>query len=149
MDEKIAIHTRCVELVNEKINEVNKELQEIKNSAFAETKSSMGDKSETSREMMIQESNKLSDQLEILTNQLTILRSIDATKALSEVKLGALVETSMAKYFLSVPLGLIQLPDQQVFTLSPNAPIAKMMLEKRASDSFTFNGKTQKIFSIK
>ena len=149
MDEKVAVHSKCVEWVSEKINEVQKELQEIKNSAFAETKSSMGDKYETSREMMMQESNKLGDQLEILSNQLTILHSIDLAKELSEVKLGALVETNVAKYFLSIPLGVVKYTKDQVFALSPNAPIAKMMLGKRAGDQFSFNGRNQQILSLK
>lgn len=62
-----------------------------------DTKSSMGDKYETSREMLQQEINRLLSQQSEVNNQLDVLQNIN-TKPSAVVGLGAYVETSMGNF---------------------------------------------------
>ena len=107
MNAKEQLHAHCQTLIEKKIEQVKSELDEVTNAALSETKSSMGDKYETGREMMMQEKNKLANQMEILLGQLAQLNSIDPIPEHSHVKLGTLVETDKASYFISMPNGIL------------------------------------------
>ena len=124
------------------------ELEAIKESANAETKSSMGDKYETGREMMMQERNRLGSQLELAAEQLAAFNSIDPEKQYSEVKYGCVVLTESALFFLSAAIGKATVSNQLVFAISGEAPIAKAMLGRKANDSFTFNKKKYTIKEV-
>ncbi|AQX05742.1 hypothetical protein ATB99_00125 [Elizabethkingia meningoseptica] len=109
-----------------------------------DTKSSMGDKYETSREMLQQEINRLLSQLSEVNNQLDILRNMN-TKPLTVVGLGAYVETSMGNFYISESLGKINRDGVAVVAVSANAPLVQAMLKKKAGEVFELNGKKQKI----
>ncbi|HIC8643810.1 hypothetical protein BAX97_05280 [Elizabethkingia meningoseptica] len=109
-----------------------------------DTKSSMGDKYETSREMLQQEINRLLSQLSEVNNQLDILRNMN-TKPLTVVGLGAYVETSMGNFYISESLGKINRDGVTVVAVSANAPLVQAMLKKKAGEVFELNGKRQKI----
>ncbi|WP_336664263.1 hypothetical protein [Elizabethkingia meningoseptica] len=109
-----------------------------------DTKSSMGDKYETSREMLQQEINRLLSQLSEVNNQLDILRNMN-TKPLTVVGLGAYVETSMGNFYISESLGKINRDGVAVVAVSANAPLVQAMLKKKAGEVFELNGKRQKI----
>lgn len=109
-----------------------------------DTKSSMGDKYETSREMLQQEINRLLSQLSEVNNQLDILRNMN-TKPLTVVGLGAYVETSMGNFYISESLGKINMGGVAVVAVSANAPLVQAMLKKKAGEAFELNGKKQKI----
>ncbi|MDE5449657.1 hypothetical protein, partial [Elizabethkingia meningoseptica] len=98
-----------------------------------DTKSSMGDKYETSREMLQQEINRLLSQLSEVNNQLDILRNMN-TKPLTVVGLGAYVETSMGNFYISESLGKINRDGVAVVAVSANAPLVQAMLKKKAGE---------------
>ncbi|ODM55753.1 hypothetical protein BAX95_14385 [Elizabethkingia meningoseptica] len=112
-----------------------------------DTKSSMGDKYETSREMLQQEINRLLSQLSEVNNQLDILRNMN-TKPLTVVGLGAYVETSMGNFYISESLGKINRDGVAVVAVSANAPLVQAMLKKKAGEVFELNGKKQKIVGV-
>lgn len=112
-----------------------------------DTKSSMGDKYETSREMLQQEINRLLSQQSEVNNQLDVLQNIN-TKPSAVVGLGAYVETSMGNFYISESLGKLNVNGKAVITVSANAPLVQSMLKKRTGEEFELNGKNQKILSI-
>ncbi|WP_420575515.1 hypothetical protein [Ekhidna sp.] len=145
---KSEVHTTCRAYLEQKIEGLKEELEAVRESAIAETKSSMGDKYETGREMMMQERNRLGKQLDIYTDQLTTLESIDPDKSHDEVKHGCIVFTDKSTFFISSAIGQIDVNDQQIFAISNEAPIAKAMKGMRAGDIFNFNGTSQTIKKI-
>ncbi|HFK5553936.1 TPA: hypothetical protein ACGZ9Q_001994 [Elizabethkingia anophelis] len=112
-----------------------------------DTKSSMGDKYETSREMLQQEINRLLSQQSEVNNQLDVLQNIN-TKPSAVVGLGAYVETSMGNFYISESFGKLNVNGKAVITVSANAPLVQSMLKKRTGEEFELNGKNQKILSI-
>lgn len=112
-----------------------------------ETKSSMGDKYETTREMVQQEINNLQVQLNEnlkAKNSLKLI-PISATKT---VGFGSLVETSNGLFYISVSLGTIEFEKQKLFLISPESPLAKAMSGKSENENFTINNIKQKIIKI-
>ena len=145
---KSDVHSTCRAYLQQKIEGLKEELEAVRESAIAETKSSMGDKYETGREMMMQERNRLGKQLDIYTDQLTTLESIDPDKSHDEVKHGCIVFTDKSTFFISSAIGQISVNDQQIFAISNEAPIAKAMKGKKTGDAFSFNGATHTIQKI-
>lgn len=112
-----------------------------------DTKSSMGDKYETSREMLQQEINRLQSQLKVQLDQKAALSKI-SSEPCEIVKNGAIVQTKQAYFFVSVGIGEIILEGQKIFAVSPEAPLIKVIWGLSAGAQFQFNSVSQEILAI-
>lgn len=130
----------------EKIQGLEKLIDETR-ASNSDTKSSMGDKYETGREMLQQQINNLQIQLNEVMKQQAFLKSIVA-KPSQKVEKGAVVSTERGMFFISVSLGEIALNDYKVMCISPESPLAKAMNGKSVNDVFTLNNVDQKIINI-
>lgn len=128
--------------IDEKLTSIELELKNLHESSNSETKSSMGDKYETSREMITQERNKFESQKVLLLQQRSFLMSIDVEKAYDKVEFGALVYTDNAIYFICTALGKLVVGDQAIFAVSANSPIAQSMLGKGVGSAIQFNNQS-------
>ncbi|WP_436515811.1 hypothetical protein [Ekhidna sp. To15] len=149
MISKSTIRAAFLDLFEQKIADIKAELEAVKDSATSETKSSMGDKYETSREMMMQERNRLGSQMEIMMTQVAALSRIDTDKNYSKVSYGCLVQTDGATFFISTAAGQLKIEKQIVFAISGEAPLSKAMMGRKIGDSFIFNGKSFNVKDIK
>ena len=136
-------------LVASKEKSLIDELEAIRDSASSDAKSSMGDKYETSREMMRQEERKVASQLEAVAEQMVALDRLDPEGTSDKVEIGALVETRNACFFISTSLGRVELGNQPIFFISPVAPLTKLLLGSKEGDRIAFNGVTHVIRSIR
>ena len=125
-------------------NELNI-LSEEKNNI---TKSSAGDKFETSRSTMQIEYDKLNNQLIQKNNQLKKIELLDTKKKYKSVNYGSLVITNTNNYLISIGLGQYIIDDHSVYAISLSSPIGKILLDKKKGDSFIFNNNTEKIIDI-
>lgn len=112
-----------------------------------DTKSSMGDKYETSREMLQQEINNLQRQLNETLNQQAVLQKITADPS-EKVQNGALVKTNKGLFYISASLGEIISEKEKIMTVSAESPLVKMMYGKKTGESFTINTIHQHIENI-
>ena len=112
-----------------------------------DTKSSMGDKYETGREMLQQEINNIQRQLNEVLNQLTFIQKL-STETCSKVQNGALVKTDKGLFYISVSLGEIIFDDKKIMTISSESPLAKEMFGKKESETFIMNKVSQTIEKI-
>ncbi|HEY4538760.1 MAG TPA: hypothetical protein VIG94_01970 [Faecalibacter sp.] len=109
-----------------------------------ETKSSMGDKYETSREMMQQEITRIQNQLnEVLMQQESFLKI--GVKESQIIVDGSYIETSMGNFVIACSLGEIKFEDKKIFVLSNQTPLAQKLWGKCEGDKFEINGKCFKI----
>ncbi|CAD7798108.1 hypothetical protein CHRY9390_00282 [Chryseobacterium aquaeductus] len=109
-----------------------------------DTKSSMGDKYETGREMLQQEINNIQRQLNETLNQQNFLHKLN-TEICTKVQNGALVKTDKGLFYISVSAGEIVFQDQKIMTISTESPLAIAMWNKNENELFTLNGQNQKI----
>ncbi|MEL6560965.1 MAG: hypothetical protein AAFQ94_22410 [Bacteroidota bacterium] len=126
--------------LSEKVNEMNGQLANIRADAGAGGKSSMGDKYETTREMLKQEEQKVATQLELCNKQLSIVMKQEV-KAYDEVQAGSLIRSGNLYFMILTSIGKIRVADNDIFIVSAVAPISKLLLGKRVGDRFTFNRK--------
>lgn len=112
-----------------------------------ETKSSMGDKFETSREMVQQEINTLQIQLNEHVQARNSLKQIN-TNLHQTIGLGSLVETDKGLYYIAVSLGQIIFNETKIFVISTESPLGKLLLGKKKEDEITLNNVKQRILKI-
>ncbi|MCD1118391.1 GreA/GreB family elongation factor [Chryseobacterium turcicum] len=132
--------------LSEKAHNFEKLISETRASSN-DTKSSMGDKYETGREMLQQEINNLQVQLNEVLKQQDFLKTI-LSKQSDKAEKGAIVKTEKGLFFISVSLGEISLENQKIICISPESPLAKAMSGKQENDFFSLNNINQKIIEI-
>ena len=112
-----------------------------------ETKSSMGDKFETTREMVQQEINNLQIQLNENANARNSLKLINV-KPHQIVGLGSLVQTDKGLFYIAVSLGEIIFDKKKIFVISTESPLAKELFGKKKNDEISLNNSKQMILEI-
>ena len=142
--------SELLEIIHQKISEKIQKLEQLIAETRAsnnDTKSSMGDKYETSREMLQQEINNLQIQLNEHLKSQQILKNINPNPH-KGVSLGSWVETNKGKFFIAISLGEILFNQEKVFVISTESPLAKAMNGKKTGESFVVNNLSQIIKNI-
>jgi hypothetical protein len=145
---KEKLYNYCAQLLDQKIEVTKTALRSANDAANVETKSSVGDKHETSRALMQLEQEKLSRHLSQLLNQKTELSKLDIKSPSNTVKKGSLVKTDKGYIFLSIALGKIIFEEETIFTVSALSPIGVQLLGLKEKDVADLNGTKYKIESI-
>ncbi len=131
-----------------KVNELSSDIQSLIESRNNDTKSSAGDKYETSREMAQLELNKLESQLSKTKILLNELKKASNLKKYTQVEAGSLVYTNTNIYFISIPFGKIICNGIEVFVISSASPLGSALLHKKIGDGFTFQSNNIDILNI-
>lgn len=145
---KIQLHQACNTLLQQRLDGITQRLQDLQESLTQATKSSAGDKYETSRAMVHLEQEKLLEQQGVLRKQQQQLQRIKDQVARPTVQLGSLVETNKGHYYLSIPLGKVLLDGQPYYALSLAAPLGKQLLGKEVGATVEFNGQCLELQAI-
>ena len=142
--------SELLEIIHQKISEKIQKLEQLIAETRAsnnDTKSSMGDKYETSREMLQQEINNLQIQLNEHLKSQQILKNINPNPH-KIVTLGSLVETEKGMFFIAISLGELSFNQEKIFVISAESPLAKAMNGKKVGETFIVNNLTQIIKNI-
>lgn len=135
------------QLLLQKMKDIQHELEELDIALQNETKSSAGDKYETSREMISQEQQKLRELQTNTKRMLDLLKNGNSTSE-EKVRSGHLVQTDKALLYISAPIGKVDSKGKSAFFISPSSPLAQALLGKLVGDTASFNGVTHKILEI-
>ena len=145
---KEKIYQVCVEIVQQKIDTLQKNLHDLSDSAGNETKRTAGDKHETALAMLQIEQENNSRQLKEVLRQKAVLEKLDPQLQTAMIVRGSLVETNKGHFYISLGLGKLRVEDETIFAVSPEAPLGKLMLMKKAGDAFQFNNIAYEIISV-
>lgn len=135
---KSEIHKNYQDLLEDKIKNLESRIADLQAANSEDTKSSAGDKYETSREMNKGEMDKSNLQLRQFNQMKSLLAKCEPQKEQKEVAFGALVKSNEGMYYFAVPLGKIEVAGQSCFALSLASPIGKALLGKKAGDEIHF-----------
>lgn len=136
---KKRLYQHAVEMIRQRITDVQRSMDNAQASANNEEKSSAGDKYETARAMNQLEKDMHSKQLVANNNELAALLSIDCNTLYHSVETGAVVICEDFIFFIAAGLGKILIDGKTFYFLSPGAPAANILFNKVAGDSFIFN----------
>jgi transcription elongation GreA/GreB family factor len=138
---KEALFQQCVAHVNTRLQTIQTIISSHQKALSSETKSSAGDKHETGRAMLQLEMEKAGQQLAAVQQMQQTLAKINSSKPSTKIALGSVIKTSSAYYFLSISAGKLKDKETEYFAISPSSPIGKLLVGKKAEDTFTWNGK--------
>jgi len=137
---KKIILDKCREIFREKSDQLNAAIASINESLTSETKSSVGDKHETSRARLQAERENLGRQLlDFESKQNTFERAV-SSKTGPIVSNGVLITTDHGLFLMATSLGKIVAGDHTVLVISSEAPLGKALMGKTPGESVEFNG---------
>jgi hypothetical protein len=145
---KTAVYHHCESYLRQKAKGYLSQDQSLLESLDSEGKSSAGDKHETGRAMIQLEREKLAQQRERNDQDIKTLDALKNKTTTVHIAPGALVNTSLASYFLAVPADAFSHNDKKIYCISPQSPIGQLLLGKKAGDSFSFRGNSIKVLEV-
>jgi hypothetical protein len=117
-------------------------------SANGESKSSAGDKYETSRAMGHLDRDMHARMYQQTREERKLVERIDGNVIFKKGALGAFISTSMGDFFLSVSIGQVKIDEKPIMIISPQSPIGALLLGKMEGDTFSFRGKEAEVLLI-
>ncbi|MGZ3752880.1 MAG: 3-oxoacyl-ACP synthase [Mucilaginibacter sp.] len=145
---KEQLYKMCIEYVQKRIGEARQAIEDAQDSSDEETKSSAGDKYETSREMMQQVADRAQVQVNEANKLMVALSTIAYNTVHSTADTGSIVYTSNGQFYIAISAGTLIVDQQTFYAVSPASPIAIKLHGKKAGDEFDLNGRAYKIEKV-
>ncbi|NIG55775.1 GreA/GreB family elongation factor [Chitinophaga sp. Cy-1792] len=136
------------QIIENRIAAAQAAIDNAQEAANNESKSSAGDKYETGRAMGHLEKDMYTRQQAENLKELAQLKTVKADMHYTTARTGALIVCEAQYFFIAAGLGKQQVDDRQVFFLSPLSPLARVLLNKKAGDTFIFNKQEMVIIEI-
>src|SRR5215207_6247195 len=121
---KEQLYEHCRLYLIQRMKSAQRAIEDLQHDANNETKSTAGDKYETSLEMIQQEINRELARLYELQKQKAVLDQIDPKQQTNYVQPGTLVYTNNGNYFISISAGHVSVDNDQFLAISAASPIA-------------------------
>jgi len=149
MMEKLEILNHVKGALSARIAEAEAELASLRASQRTDTKSSAGDKHETSRAMAQLEIERQLERISGARSLLDLAGKVVLDRACDEVGFGNLVKTSEGLYFLAVGFGRVELDTTSTcYCISMQSPIGSALKGLAVGAAFEFQGRSVRIESI-
>lgn len=133
MINKTAFIQHLDEHFSEKILLIQNEIKQLRADISSDTKSTAGDKHETSRAMAQLEMEKLGSQLLDYQKQMQWIQQFNSedTDASDSIKVGSLIQLTNGLYFLGLGIGKVIFENETVFCISLQSPLGKQLFNKK------------------
>ena len=141
MTTKEHVHAACLEELNNSIIFFQKALNDLKDGAQNDAKSSAGDKHETSLSMMQIEQEKIRKQLKEVQEMKASLDKLNPHVVSRKINLGSLIKTNIGYFYIAVALGKLKLDQLELYVMSPQSPMAIKFIGLSVHDEFEMNSK--------
>jgi len=145
---RTAIFSEIIEHIQALKSGVSSEIEALRASFENDTKSSAGDKYETSREMTQQEIAKLELSLRQKQEQLTLLEHHKNLTDTNRIQSGSILSTNAGIFVLGISFGRLELKNYTVFGLGKEAPLSLLFLRSTAGSEVFLNGRTYLISEV-
>ncbi len=145
---KFELQQQCKDLIKIRYEVVNKTIADIEQALRDESKGTSGDKHHTERAMLQIEREATGKQLREIEKVMLQLDKVTISDVSETIRLGSIIETNQANFFISISVGKLQVDDIIYLGIAPAAPIGRCLLGKVKNDQFNFNGVIYKIIKI-
>tara|TARA_B110000977_G_scaffold198961_1_gene285052 strand:- start:214 stop:672 length:459 start_codon:yes stop_codon:yes gene_type:complete len=144
---KVDLQEYCLTTIEDKYKLLTKQILARKQDLVSASKSSAGDKHETSRAMIHLEQEKLGIQFQQVHKQQLVLSQIEVKQNFS-IQSGSLILTNKALFYIAIALGKLMFNNQEIFVISPVSPLAQAFLNSKSSKEICFHGTTYTVLAI-
>jgi transcription elongation GreA/GreB family factor len=127
-------------ILRQRIVTAQEAMDQAQEAANSEEKSSAGDKYETGRAMGQLQKEMHGRQLAEYAKEMSALQAIVSDSLCDRGGPGAFVQAKEIAFFVSAGLGRQELEGIRILFVSPLAPLARALQNKKAGDSVLFNG---------
>ena len=134
--------------LNQRIQNSLSAMQAAQESANGDSKSSAGDKYETTRAMGHLDREMHARMYQQALQERQSLERLDDTITYKKGALGAFMKTTMGDFFLSVSIGALEIEGNKLMIISPQSPIGTLLMHKGVGETFSFRGKEAFIEAI-
>jgi len=146
---KTSLLAACQKYVEQRMANARQAIVSASDAAADDTKSSAGDKFETTREMMQQELNRHQQLLADAQRMEQVLTNLDIRIDDGPAKLGSLISTSHGSFFIAISIGQLQIDGTSYWVISPASPLGQHLIGVEAGEQITFNGTIYEITGIR
>ncbi len=145
---KAELYKLCSNYVNERISAAMLALNEAQKASNDDTKSSAGDKYETSREMMKQELDRNMAQLNEANKLKIFLQRMSPTTTNETATEGSIIITDNGNFYLAISAGKLIFKDKIYFAVSPTSPVGFKLRGLKPGNSFEVNDKIYTVINV-
>jgi transcription elongation GreA/GreB family factor len=145
-DLKKELYSQCLNYVQKRMEAAQLAINEAQKASNDDTKSSAGDKYETGRAMMQQETDRNMVQLNEANKLKVALNKINPNIVADKAENGSVVLTGSGNFYIAVSAGVLTVNGENYFAISPASPIGLKLLGQKAGAEFKLN---DKIYHIK
>lgn len=125
------------QFLNSKIEFLQNDLEGLRTELSDNTKSTAGDKHETSRAMAQLEMEKLGKQHLETQKLIELANRLLNSPTAEHAQLGSLVLAGNQFYLLGLPLGKIDFEGKSIFCISLQSPVGQQLLKAKVNDVIT------------
>lgn len=134
--------------IEDRIAELDKAIKNSQDSANQESKSSMGDKYETSRSMAQNDIGMYEVQKTTALKDKTTLDLLQLQTNFESARVGAVVKTSMGTFFIGISVGKYDYDGQPLMIISTESPIGIALKNAKAGETIQFNQRAIKVEAV-
>lgn len=135
-------------LIGQRMTSAKAMIDQAQQAANGEEKSSAGDKYETGRAMGHLQKDMHARQLAEHAKELATLHTINVDTLYPTVAAGALITCQGSSFFIAAGLGKQIVEGQTIYFLSPQAPLAGQLANKKAGELIHFNSLSLPILDV-
>jgi transcription elongation GreA/GreB family factor len=145
---KKELYKQCLNYVQKRMEAAQQAIEEAQKASNDDTKSSAGDKYETGRAMMQQETDRNAVQLNE-TNKLKVaLNQLNYLVISDTAETGSLVITNNGNFFIAISAGVLMVNGETYFAISPASPVGLRLKGQKTGYEFDLNNKHYQIKKI-
>jgi len=145
---KFELQQQCSALILARLESIQKIIKNLETSLKDETKCTSGDKHHTGRAMLQIERENAGRQLSEIEKVMRLLDRVDIENSSGIARLGSIVETNHANFFMSISVGKLEINETIYLGVASNSPIGLCLLGKSKGEQFNFNRKVYKILKV-
>lgn len=135
-------------LIGARIAAARDAIDQAQQAANQEGKSSAGDKYETARAMSHLQKDMFSRQLAEYTKEQAALHAVNVEICYPSVTTGAFIDCGDLALFMAAGLGKQVVDGKTILFLSPQAPLASLLLHKKKGDTLSFGNTSHNISDV-
>lgn len=132
-------HNHYLQLITDKVQQLQQILTDLKESGMNETKSTAGDKHETALAMLQIEQANVRQQLKDAQTQKAVMEKINPLLSPAFVVNGSLIKTNKGYFFVSVALGKAMIAGNRVIALSQKSPLGMQLMGLSVGEAAVVN----------
>jgi len=141
-DLKKELYQQCLAYVQKRLEAAKQAIDDAQAAKNDDTKSSAGDKYETTREMMQQETDRNLAQLNEANKLKVALSTISTAAGKGIVEPGSVVITDNGRFYMAISAGVLTVNGEEYYAVSSASPIGMKLKGLQSGNKFILNEKS-------